>query len=233
MHRLICILVCTYQLLTFALTPSQLFEKVRLSVVVIKTLDVRGSVVTQGSGVVLPHYKIATNCHVVGKGLRIVAGNDNKYFIPVTLYAGDKKKDLCILKVDENYVSDFKKGFNDQKLAETLIDLELTASGLSSAAEIGKASTLKIGEEVYAVGAPQGLELSLTNGIVSQLRGKPFPIIQTTAPVSDGSSGGGLFNSKGQLVGLTTLKLRDEQGFNFAIPVEWLGYVKKLDQSNY
>ena len=68
-------------------------------------------------------------------------------------------------------------------------------------AKIGKAASLKIGEAVYAVGAPQGLELSLSDGIVSQLRGSPIPLIQTTAAISPGSSGGGLFDSEARLVG--------------------------------
>ena len=54
-----------------------------------------------------------------------------------------------------------------------------------------------MGEPVYAVGAPQGLELSLSEGIVSQLRGGPPPLIQTTVAISQGSSGGGLFNAEG------------------------------------
>ena len=66
-----------------------------------------------------------------------------------------------------------------------------------------------MGEPVYAVGAPQGLELSLSEGIVSQLRGGPPPLIQTTVAISEGSSGGGLFNAEAELVGITTFYLKD------------------------
>lgn len=86
---------------------------------------------------------------------------------------------------------------------------------------------LKVGEPVYTVGAPQGLELSLSEGIVSQLRGGPPPIIQTTAAVSPGSSGGGLFNAEGELVGITTLQVEGGQNLNFAVPVEWIGQVAR------
>jgi hypothetical protein len=82
-----------------------------------------------------------------------------------------------------------------------------------------------VGEPVYAVGAPQGLELSLSEGIVSQLRGGPPPLIQTTVAISQGSSGGGLFNAEGELVGITTFYLKDSQNLNFAVPVEWIGEV--------
>jgi S1-C subfamily serine protease len=66
-------------------------------------------------------------------------------------------------------------------------------------ARLGQTSKLKVGEPVYAVGAPHGLELSLSEGIVAQLRGGNPPLIQTTAAVSPGSSGGGFFNADGEL----------------------------------
>ena len=93
-------------------------------------------------------------------------------------------------------------------------------------AQLGKAAGLKVGDPVYAVGAPKGLELSLSDGIVAQLRGGPPPLIQTTAAISPGSSGGGLFDGEGRLVGLTTLYVEGGQSLNFAMPVEWIGEVK-------
>jgi serine protease Do len=66
--------------------------------------------------------------------------------------------------------------------------------------------------------------VSLSDGLVSALRGPDGkdPIIQTTAPISQGSSGGGLFNEDGKLVGITTLQARSGQNLNFAIPAEWI-----------
>jgi tetratricopeptide (TPR) repeat protein len=84
-----------------------------------------------------------------------------------------------------------------------------------------------VGVPVYAVGAPQGLELSLSDGIVSQLRGGPPPLIQTTAAISPGSSGGGLFDGEGRLVGLTALYVEGGQSLNFAMPVEWISEAKQ------
>ena len=84
---------------------------------------------------------------------------------------------------------------------------------------------LSVGDEVYAVGAPAGLELSLSRGIVSQLRGafgkRSAPLVQTDAAISPGSSGGGLFNKAGELVGITTFKWQGES-LNFALPAEWI-----------
>jgi Flp pilus assembly protein TadD len=182
----------------YALTPAQVFEKVKDAVVVVKTLDAQGNVKGQGSGVLLPSGKIATNCHVVEGGTSYSVGRGTQ-LVPATLFAEDGDKDICLLD----------------------------AIGITGKpAQLGKAANLKVGDPVYAVGAPRGLELSLSDGIVAQLRGGPPPFIQTTAAISPGSSGGGLFNEEGRLVGLTTLYLEGGQSLNFAIPVEWIGEIK-------
>jgi len=185
----------TLPIQVYALTPEQVFEKVKDSIVVVMTLDVQGKVKSQGSGVLLPSRKIATNCHVVkgGTSYQVASG---KQIVRASLCAEDCEKDICLLDT---------KGITGKP------------------AQLGKAMDLKVGAPVYAVGAPQGLELSLSGGIVAQLRGGPPPLIQTTAAISPGSSGGGLFDSAGLLVGLTTLYLEGGQNLNFAMPVEWIG----------
>jgi len=182
----------------YALTPGQVFDKVKDSVVVVKTLDAQGKVKSQGSGVILSSGRVATNCHVVEGGLSYQVIWD-KQLVIATLYAEDGDKDICLLDV---------KGIEGKP------------------AQFGKATDLKVGDAVYAVGAPKGLELSLSDGIVAQLRGGQPPLIQTTAAVSPGSSGGGLFDGEGRLVGLTTFYLEGGQSLNFAMPVEWIGEVK-------
>ncbi len=88
----------------------------------------------------------------------------------------------------------------------------------------GSAFKVRVGQRVFAIGAPRGLELTLSDGIVSSLRdaddGKP-PVIQTTAPSSPGSSGGGLFDADGSLIGITTSGYLGLQ-LNFSMPVEWV-----------
>jgi tetratricopeptide (TPR) repeat protein len=182
-----------------ALTPDQVFDKVKDSIVVVKTLDAQGKVKGQGSGVLLPSGKIATNCHVVEGGASYQVGR-GKELVRATLYAEDGDKDICLLD------------------AKGIIGIP---------AQLGKAAGLKVGVPVYAVGAPRGLELSLSDGIVAQLRGGPPPFIQTTAAISPGSSGGGLFDGEGRLVGLTTLYIEGGQNLNFAMPVEWIGEIKQ------
>ena len=193
-------LLAVMPLAAFALTPSQVFEKVKGSILVVKAQDAQGKHKVQGSGVMLPNGKVVTNCHVLKNGERFQVGR-NEQFVPATLYAEDLDKDLCLLEVN----------------------------GLSAKpVQLGKAVALKVGEAVYAVGSPKGLELSLSDGIVSQLRGDAPPIIQTTAAISPGSSGGGLFDAEGRLVGITTLYLDGGQSLNFAMPVEWLANIQPV-----
>jgi len=181
-----------------ALTPGEVFDKVKDAVVVVKTLDAGGTVKAQGSGVLISSGRVATNCHVVEGGTSFQVGRGEE-LLPATLYAEDGDKDVCLLDA---------KGIEGKP------------------AQLGKAAGLKVGDKVYAVGAPYGLELSLSDGIVAQLRGGPPPFIQTTAAISPGSSGGGLFDGEGRLVGLTTLYLEGGQSLNFAMPVEWIDEVK-------
>ena len=181
-----------------ALPPGQVFDKVKDAVVVVKTLDAKGEVKAQGSGVLVSSGRVATNCHVVEGGASYQVGRGEQ-FVPATLYAEDGDKDICLLDAE---------GIQGQP------------------AQLGKAAGLKVGDSVYAVGAPYGLELSLSDGIVAQLRGGPPPFIQTTAAISPGSSGGGLFDGEGRLVGLTTLYIEGGQSLNFAMPVEWIDEVK-------
>ena len=166
-----------------ALTPAQVFEKVKGTVAVVKVLDTEGNVKSLGSGVLVSSGRVVTNCHVVEGGASYRVGR-GKQLVAATLYAEDADKDICIL----------------------------SAQGMAGKpAQLGKAAGLKVGDPVYSVGAPKGLELSLSDGIVSQLRGELPPLIQTTAAISPGSSGGGLFDGNGRLVGITTFNVEGGQ----------------------
>lgn len=180
------------------LTPEEIFDQVKASVLVVKVYDERGKQTCQGSGVMLPSGEVVTNYHVLKGGTRYEVGS-GKDFKAARWTAGDEKKDLGLLK---------------------------TEGVTAKSARLGQASQLKVGEPVYAIGSPQGLELSISDGIVSQLRGGPPPIIQTTAAISPGSSGGGLFDSKGDLIGITTFYLTEGQSLNFAVPVEWVDKIQ-------
>lgn len=91
--------------------------------------------------------------------------------------------------------------------------------------EIGDSDNLRAGEFVMAVGNPMGMNSSVTCGVISALDreitsdGKTFLTIQTDAPINAGNSGGALVNSKGELIGINTLKLSSGEGIGFAIPI--------------
>jgi S1-C subfamily serine protease len=95
-----------------------------------------------------------------------------------------------------------------------------------------ESSTLAPGEKAYAIGAPLGLEASITEGVISGIRHDDSgSIVQTSAAISPGSSGGGLFDSSGNLVGITRYSLRDGQNLNFAVPAEALTYLEESENS--
>ncbi|MDA7968831.1 MAG: trypsin-like peptidase domain-containing protein [Gammaproteobacteria bacterium] len=180
---------------------ERVFENTWRSVVVVRN----GS--GQGSGVIVRPNIVATNCHVVdGYGrITVYKSNDRRADTDSAFLAkirqSDKGKDFCLLDVD----------------------------GLWGVpVNVRKYGTLGVGEDVYGLGAPQGLDLSLSGGVISQLReirGTRF--IQTDAAISPGSSGGGLFDSEGNLVGILTAKIVDKaaEGIGFAIPADLvLGY---------
>lgn len=186
---------------TWALDAQQIFERVSPSVVVIKTADSLGSGVVYAvdySGLT-PSSTILTNCHVVKGSTQVTLERLGKKAI-ATVKICDAERDMAIL----------------------------TLGGVLPTLPV-RTTPLKVGEPAFAVGAPQGLELSISQGIVSQLRPSPLgkdPMIQTTAAISQGSSGGGLFDGDGRLVGLTTLYYKEGQSLNFAVPISYVAVLK-------
>ncbi len=176
-----------------ALAADQIFEKLSPSVWTVVSFDARSRTQAQGSAVVVAPGRVVTNCHVVDKGAGFAVQRENVSY-GATLEWQDPDRDLCQLKV-----SDFSAP-----------PVELAGSG-----------SLKVGSRVYAIGSPQGYEMTLSDGLISALRrGDDGELvhIQTTTPISPGSSGGGLFDAEGRLVGITTSGARDSQNLNFAVP---------------
>ena len=190
---------------------KDMFAEVSSSIVVVLTFNADGRKTGQGSGVVVGKNEVVTNCHVVSNARTIavrqaadVRGRET-YRMEAELVARNEQRDLCLLSVKE-----------------------LSAPPAAPPVNFATARSVSIGEEVYAIGAPQGLDLSLSRGIISQLRGnygkQSAPIIQTDAAILPGSSGGGLFNQNGELLGITTFKFSGgaSEGLSFALPVEWV-----------
>lgn len=197
-HGKLVLLVFTASLfatdVTAAKTATQVFREASPSVVLVRASDRNGRVVATGSGVVvIAREQVVTNCHVVKSRENIAVGYRGKY-LPATLDVADYQLDLCGLIVP----------------------------GLSTPpARIAPLRSLLVGARVFAIGAPKGLELSISDGIISSIRQRQGkPVIQTTAPISPGSSGGGLFDDQARLIGITTFYLVDGQNLNFAVPAE-------------
>lgn len=151
-----------------------------------------------GSGVVVMQGRIVTNHHVIDGADRIQVKHGDEQAEAV-LESSDKAHDLALLQVP---------GIR------------------GTPATFGEVKGTRIGQTVYAIGSPRGLELSLSEGLISSMRSTPDGnMIQTTAAISPGSSGGGLFDERGRLLGFTTAQVIDGQNLNFAVPVEWLRFV--------
>ncbi len=179
-----------------ARTPEQLFSEVSRSVVKVIVSDANGVPVGGGSGVVTGRGVVITNCHVALRGPVVSVRTPKESFSAVVALA-DETFDLCQLTVGD--------GFDAPPV------------------EIGGMQYVRPGQKVYAIGAPQGLELTMSEGIVSSLRETRLGnVIQTTAAISPGSSGGGLFNVSGQLIGITTFQHKTGQNLNFAVPADWI-----------
>jgi serine protease Do len=188
-----------------ARSAENIFAEVSPSIVRVHAADAFGRPLKQGSGVVVGPGRVITNCHVTSGAAQITvaSGADSR---SASVYIADEEFDLCSLDV----------------------------GGLDApAVMVGSVTSLRTGQRVFAIGAPLGLELTISEGIVSSLRETPNgKMIQTTAPVSPGSSGGGLFDVEGKLVGIITFQQRSGQNLNFAVPADWIAEMRNRSSSS-
>lgn len=204
------------------LSPVELFQRVSPSVFVVQSLDDTGKTLMLGSGVALAPDFLITNCHVVqsSSSLKVSRGKENW---TARLVGAAPNHDLCGLRPKAS--GQIAKSFDEQGRVIFTDDSPADKpSGLSlSPVSVRRSPTLVTGERVYAIGAPEGLELTFSEGVISALREtEGVRMIQTSAPISPGSSGGGLFDAQGNLVGITTFYLKEGQSLNFALPGEWV-----------
>ena len=170
-------------------------RKANGSVVSIVMSDKDGHPIAQGSGfLVSKDGRVVTNYHVIKNGTSALVKLPNgSFFVVDGVLASDKNHDVAIIKAQGN---DFRT---------------LT---------LGDSDRLQVGEEVVAIGNPLSLESTVSNGIVSGFRSDDARrLLQITAPISHGSSGGPLFNMFGQVVGITSAALVGGENLNFAIPI--------------
>ena len=190
-----------------ALTIQEIYQKVNPSTVTVLTGNRDGSAMV-GTGVIFTEDGyILTNAHVIAGGSECYVVLDTGEDYRACLLGLDEEKDLAVIKI--------------------------AASGLP-AAEFGDSDALTVGDPVFAIGNPLGVELrgTLTDGIVSAINrdvyvdGVTMTLIQTNAALNNGNSGGPLINCYGQVIGINTVKMSSYytakasvEGLGFAIPI--------------
>ena len=192
---------------TVASTYSAIAKECIKSVVVINvtetTISYGQEYTTGGAGSGVIYTKdgyIITNYHVVGANTKTISVtlHDGSVYNAKYIY-GDEYVDLAVIKIEKN-------------------DCDY--------AIIGDFEQMQLGDEVLAIGNPLGYGLSVTNGIISALERQvtventTMTLLQTSAAINSGNSGGGLFNMKGELIGIVNAKVggTSVEGMGFAIP---------------
>jgi tetratricopeptide (TPR) repeat protein len=184
-----------------------LVRRVKPSVVSVLTYDARDEPLISGSGFFVRPGEVVTNLHVINGARRVeihtLEGKGRTYPVAGTL-AVDDEADLALLKVELP--------------AERSRPLTLI-------------STLpEEGEQVFVIGNPLRLEGSVSDGIVSAVREVPDVgrVIQITAPVSHGNSGSPLFNMRGQVIGIVTVKVTNGQNINLALASARIANLRRI-----
>lgn len=179
-------------------TPQEIARKAFGSTVLLVMEDANGQSISLGSGFFVRDGEIATNLHVIegaDRGYAKLVGEKTKYDIE-GITAVDSERDLVILKI--------------------------LATG-SRELSLGNSNDVQVGESIYAVGNPLGLEGTFSQGIISSIREVGNDkLLQITAPISPGSSGGPVLNSRGEVVGVSVATFKGGQNLNFAIPSNYL-----------
>lgn len=184
------------------LSYQEIYQKNIPSVVYVRSSLVGG--VSSGTGVVMQSDGyIITNAHVVEGATDVTVTLEDGRSFGALLVGQDAPTDLAVLKID--------------------------AAGLTPA-EFGSSEELQVGDEVLAIGNPLGEELrgTMTNGIISGINrdvtveGHDMTLLQTTAALNTGNSGGPLINLYGQVVGINNMKMMSDystiEGLGFSIP---------------
>jgi len=190
------------------LSIQDMYEKVNPSTVLV--VADKGEQASIGTGVIMTEDGyIITNAHVISGGKDCWIALDTGYTYDAKLVGYSKERELAVLK------------------AVDAADLP--------AASFGDSDLCRVGDTVYAIGNPLGVELrgTLTDGIISainrdvQVDGRVMTLLQTTAALNNGNSGGPLINEYGQVIGINTLKMSGNgsemeatvEGLGFAVPI--------------
>jgi S1-C subfamily serine protease len=198
-----CVIVLNLLFLCSLIAPTyaqenlpKLIKRIQPAVVTVIGYDAHGKVIRLGSGFFIDsHDHIITNGHVIsGVAKAEVKTADGARYLLKAMVSEDREMDLVKLVVEG--------------LKGTHSYLPITPT------------QPEVGERVVVVGSPLGLEQTVSDGMVSAIRNIPGrgEILQISAPVSAGSSGGPVVNLKGEVIGVATFQMSRGQNLNFAIP---------------
>ena len=195
------LLVCILILIAACTGSSQntdpakrIYKDAAQSVFLVYLNDTSGTPTALGTAFVIGPRTLITNAHVVESGSPVLAVGPVR--IPVTVVRRDDKNDLALLRVD--------------------VDLTSPPLPLSDALP-------SPGERVYAIGNPEGLEKSISEGLISAIRDEDGrKLLQISSPISHGSSGGPILDSDGKVVGVAVGMIPEGENLNFAVPAEFV-----------
>jgi hypothetical protein len=197
--KIFCLLYCGLILMTSfniaaAQNAQQIAKKAFGSTVLLVMEDINGQPMSLGSGFFVKDGVIASNLHVIkgaSRGFAKLLGEKTKYDIE-GITAIDPDRDLVLL---------------------------IISSSRALPLSLGNSDAVQVGDQVYAVGNPQGLEGTFSQGIISSIRKVGSDkLLQITAPISPGSSGGPVLDLKGEVIGVSVATFKGGQNLNFAIP---------------
>ena len=170
----------------------------------------RGKLIGQGSGFLITSDGVGvTNFHVIKDAYSADAKlGDGRLYHLLSVHAYEAGRDIAI----------FQLGRKTSVGVEEARDLPYLSLATEEA---------RIGDRVATVGSPEGLPNSVSDGLVSAIRGEGEKhLLQITAPISPGSSGGPVFNLKGEVVAITSFQYTEGQNLNFAIPISEVSGMK-------
>ena len=178
------------------LTASEIYLKSKEKVALLICYDDNGIPISQGSGFFIANDSLVTNHHVIEGAYRVdikLIGDEN-IIKGSKIISASENHDLAVIKT--------KQEFNYFKIDS--LNLE------------------SIGSKIFTIGNPRGLEGTISEGIISAKRKEEYDLIQITAPISPGNSGGPLINEKGKVIGVSTFTLTNSQNLNFATPIKYI-----------
>ncbi len=171
----------------------------RFKPAIVRIENTMGSQVGVGTGFLVSESgRIATNLHVIAGGgvLKVRLSDGSEHAVP-RVVAVDMERDLAIIEID----------------APTKMPV----------LPLGDSDIVEPGDTVIAIGNPMLLDFTVSDGLISSVRKvEEDVILQISAPISQGSSGGPLFNSYGEVIGVATLVMTEGQNLNFGVPINYL-----------